>query len=82
MHLVLEHIRINRIFQEVAMFKFAHAQHLASDVADLHRNAYNAAFYELGCAGIGMQIPVMICLIAKAASSACVIIWKMIKPIC
>jgi len=30
------------------MFKFAHAQHLASDVADLHRNAYNAAFYELG----------------------------------
>lgn len=29
------------------MFKFLPA-HAAADVADLHRNAYNAAFYELG----------------------------------
>ncbi|GGI21331.1 MAG: hypothetical protein REI95_11855 [Oxalicibacterium faecigallinarum] len=30
------------------MFKFAHTQQAAHDVADLHRNAFNAAFYELG----------------------------------
>ena len=30
------------------MFKFAQTQHIANDVAALHRSAFNAAFYELG----------------------------------
>ena len=30
------------------MFKAALDQYSADDAADLHRNAYNAAFYELG----------------------------------
>lgn len=30
------------------MFHFSGRQHVMADTADLHRNAYNAAFYELG----------------------------------